>query len=197
MLKHRSSAPMRTAKWGYIFISAVMLVFGIMLIALPDFSVTLPGIICGIMLILFGIVRLVGYFSKDLYRLAFQYDLALGVVMIICGIMLLLKPKSFLTVTCIAPGLAILADSVFKLQISVEARQFGIKQWLLILISAILSGICSLLLIFRPLESGRAIAVMIGISLIAEAVMNIITMITAVKIINHQQPDIIDIESEE
>ncbi len=75
----RSTAPMRAAKTGYIIISAVLCVLGAVLIAFPDFSVSLLGVICGITMIVFGIVKLTGYFSKDLYRLAFQYDLTSGV----------------------------------------------------------------------------------------------------------------------
>ena len=64
----RSVAPMRTAKIGYIVISVLLCALGILLIAVPEFSVSAVGVICGAILIVFGIVRLVGYFSKDLYR---------------------------------------------------------------------------------------------------------------------------------
>lgn len=198
MRQHRNIAPMRAAKWGYIIISVIMCVLGIVLIAKPDLSVALPGIICGVVLVLFGIVRLVGYFSKDLYRLAFQYDLALGIVMIICGVLLLINPKTLLTVTCIALGISILIDSVFKFQIALEAKRFGISEWWLITVSAVLAGLCSVILLFSS-ESSRIIAIMMGISLITEAIMNIITVITAVKIVRNQQPDVVEItiESEE
>ena len=78
----RSVAPMRAAKIGYIIISVALCVLGIVLIAVPGFSAKALGIICGILLILFGAVRIAGYFSRDLYRLAFQYDLPLGFLLI-------------------------------------------------------------------------------------------------------------------
>ena len=75
----RSTAPMRAAKTGYIIISAVLCVLRSGAYRLPDFSVSLLGVICGITMIVFGIV---GYrvFFQDLYRLAFQYDLTSGVL---------------------------------------------------------------------------------------------------------------------
>ena len=76
----RSVTMMRTAKIGYIVMSAVMCAFGILLIVMPDMSNTILGLVCGTIMLLFGIVKLVGYFSKDLYRLAFQYDLAFGLL---------------------------------------------------------------------------------------------------------------------
>lgn len=89
----RSVAPMRIAKWGYILVSAFMCLLGAALIFRPEFSENLLGSIFGRLLILFGGVRLVGYFSKDLYRLAFQYDLAFGILGIVIGIAILLHPQ--------------------------------------------------------------------------------------------------------
>ena len=57
-MRSRSTTPMHAAKIGYIVISAALCILGIMLIAIPDFSASLFGVICGILLILFGIVRL-------------------------------------------------------------------------------------------------------------------------------------------
>lgn len=92
----RSVAPMRTAKIGYIVISVLLCALGILLIAVPEFSISAVGVICGAILIVFGIVRLVGYFSKDLYRLAFQYDLAFGIMMIALGVIMLWHPGSLM-----------------------------------------------------------------------------------------------------
>ena len=67
------------AKVGYIIVSILIGVLGIVLIATPNFSVSLLCRLGGGILILFGIVKIIGYCSNDLYRLAFQYDLAIGI----------------------------------------------------------------------------------------------------------------------
>ena len=123
---NRSVAPMRAAKIGYIVISACLCVFGCLLMSMPTFSAALLGVICGVLLIVFGAVRLVGYFSRDLFRLAFQYDLTLGIVLIVMGVILLLHPAGLMTFLCVALGLYIFADGLFKLQIALESRRFGI-----------------------------------------------------------------------
>lgn len=188
----RSSAPMRAAKTGYIIISAVLCVLGAVLIAFPDFSVSLLGVICGITMIVFGIVKLTGYFSKDLYRLAFQYDLTSGVLLIALGTVMLVHPGSLMTFICIVLGIFVLADGMFKIQISFEAKSFGIPEWWLILIFAVVTGICGLLLAIRPGDGGRVLTVILGITLLAEGMLNFSTVITAVKIIKHQRPDVIE-----
>lgn len=190
----RSAAPMRTAKIGYIVISALLCVLGIILIAIPEFSITAFGVICAVTLIVFGGVRLIGYFSKDLYRLAFQYDLAFGIMMIVLGIVMLLHPGSLISFICITLGLSFLADGLFKIQIAIESKAFGIREWWLILILAIATAVIGVLLVSRPSESSRILMILTGISMLCEGILNISTMISAVKIIKHQQPDVIEVD---
>lgn len=187
---------MKTAKIGYIIISIALCVLGVLLIAVPDFSVSLLGTLCAITLIVFGCVKLTGYFSRDLYRLAFQYDLTSGIVLIALGVIMLVHPGSLMTFICITLGLFILSDGMFKIQIAMESKRFGIGKWWLIMALAIITAVCGLLLMLRPGEGGRVIMIMLGITLISEGVLNLGTVITAVKIIKNQQPDIIDVEYE-
>ena len=81
----RSENPIRAAKISYIVTSVAFCVLGVLLIVLRNWSVSFIGVVTGIMLIAFGIVKLLGYFSKDLYRLAFQFDLAFGILLIALG----------------------------------------------------------------------------------------------------------------
>ena len=89
-------------------------------------------------------------------------------------------------------GIFVLADGMFKIQISFEAKSFGIPEWWLILIFAVVTGICGLLLAIRPGDGGRVLTVILGITLLAEGMLNFSTVITAVKIIKHQRPDVIE-----
>ena len=193
----RSTAPMRIAKIGYIGISVLLTALGICLICAPDISVRAVGIVCGVTLIVFGVVKLVGYFSRDLFRLAFQYDLASGILTVLIGTALLIRPVRAMTLMCSLIGILVLADSLFKTQISIDARTFGVRQWWLILASAILAGVFGFLLILRPDESVQVMTVLYGITLLWEGLLNICTMLITVKIIRHQRPDVIEGEYKE
>lgn len=188
----RSAVPMRTAKIGYLVISVILCAMGITLIAVPEFSAALIGRICGITFIVFGCVKLIGYFSKDLYRLAFQYDLAFGILMIVLGIVLTVRPGGLMNFISFILGISILADSLFKIQIALESRRFGISKWWLILACALVTGAFGLILLFRP-EEGSVLTVLLGISLLSEGILNFGTVLTAVKIIKYQQPDEVDV----
>ena len=118
----RSVTPMRVAKIGYIVISLVLCGFGIMLIVNPEISLAAFGVFTGVCLIVFGAVKIIGYLSKDLYRLAFQYDLAFGILMIALGIMVILEPNNVIDTICVAIGIAFLTDGLLKIQIAIDAR---------------------------------------------------------------------------
>ena len=175
-------------------ISILLCALGIVLIAVPDFSVTLLCRLGGGIMMLFGLVKIVGYCSKDLYRLAFQFDLAFGILLMALGIILIIRTDAMVNFICIVMGICVLADALFKIQISIDSKDFGIQKWWLILAVAILTGVAGFLLVFRPSESIKIIMILFGIALITEGVLNLITILTAVKIIRHQLPEAIDAE---
>lgn len=143
-------------------------------------------------MMLFGLVKIIGYCSKDLYRLAFQFDLAFGILFMALGIILIIRTDVMVNLICIVMGICVLADALLKIQISIDSKTFGIQKWWLILAMAILTGVAGFLLVFRPSESIQVIVILLGISLITEGVLNLITILTAVKIIRHQRSEIID-----
>lgn len=190
----RSVKFIRTAKIGYITISAILCALGILLIVKPDLSLSLIGVIIGVILIAFGVIKLIGYFSRDLYRLAFQFDLAFGILLIALSVVILIHPENMMSFLCIVLGIAILADGLFKIQTALDAKRFGLRTWWLILSLAIIAGIVGSILIFRPVESAWILTILLGISMLSEGILNLCVALCAVKIIRHQQPDEIEID---
>ena len=184
----------QAAKIGYIMISILLCVLGIVLIAMPDFSVMLLCRLGGGIMVLFGLVKIVGYCSKDLYRLAFQFDLAFGILLVALGVILIIRTDAMVNLICIVMGICVLADALLKIQISIDSKAFGIQKWWLILAVAILTGAAGFLLVLRPSESAQVVMILLGVTLITEGVLNMITILTAVKIIRHQLPEVIDAE---
>lgn len=188
----RSVAPMKTAKIGYIVMSVLFCVLGVVLLFTPGVSALWIGRLLGIGLILFGAIKLVGYFSRDLFRLAFQYDLAFGLLLMVLGIVTLSHPGDALSFLCVMFGIPVLADGLFKIQIAVDARRFGIPQWWLVLALAVLTGVIGLLLVLRPTEGAQALVMLMGVSLLLDGALNLSVALCAVKVVRHQQPDVIE-----
>ena len=196
-MKMRSVTPMRIAKIGYIVMSVMFCIAGALFIALPDISITMIGISMGIAMIVFGIVKLVGYFSRDLFRLAFQFDLELGILLLVLGLIVLIRPDDLMTFICIALGISILTDGLFKVHIALDSKRFGIKSWWVILALAVVAGTIGVFLIFRSAKSAQFLTVLLGVSILAEGILDLYTVISTVLIIKHQQPDAIEIEYSE
>lgn len=196
-MKMRSVTPMRIAKIGYIVMSVMFCIAGALFIALPDISITMIGVSMGIAMSVFGIVKLVGYFSRDLFRLAFQFDLELGILLLVLGLIVLIRPDDLMTFMCIALGISILTDGLFKVQIALDSKRFGIKSWWVIFALAVVAGTIGVFLIFRSAKSAQFLTVLLGVSILAEGILNLYTVISTVLIIKHQQPDVIEIEYSE
>lgn len=193
-MKMRSALPMKVAKFGYILISLVFCMAGISMILLPYPSATTIDTFFGITMVVFGIIKLIGYFSKDLFRLAFQYDLQFGILLCILGTIILALRKKPVSFVCVSYGISIIVDSMFKCKTAIEAKKFGIAQWWPTFVFAIITGIMGVIVTISPAMSLRTAHILLGISLMCEGALGLSVAISMVKIIDHQRPDVIDAE---
>ena len=70
-----SSGTLKIARNGYIVMAVVFCALGIFLMAAPEKAVKIICVLAGILFIADGIIKIIGYFSRDFYCLAFQFDL--------------------------------------------------------------------------------------------------------------------------
>ena len=188
----RAVAPIRTAKVLNIFMSMCLLAFGIAVLAVPDMSERILAVTMGAALIGCGVFRLIGYFSRDLFRLAFQYDLQLGIALVFLGCVLVAKSGAALDLVCVGMGVALFTDGTFKCSVALQAHRFGIKPWIVMLAAACVLCGFGVALAFIPAACEHALKVVLGVALVVFAADNLIVMFTTVKIIKHQQSDNID-----
>lgn len=191
-MKMRSTAPMWAAKVGYIVMSVVFCAAGVLFIAWPQVQAKVIGVILGAAMIVFGCVRLVGWLSKDLFRLAFQFDLELGVLMLVLGIAALVNPDGVMDFICVSSGIAILLDGLFRVRIAFDARRFGIGSWRLILALAVFACLVGAALIFDCVNGARLLRLLLGASLLCEGLLSLCTALTTVAIVKNQMPDTVE-----
>ena len=191
----RSVTTMRAAKIGYIIMSVLFCVIGLVLILVPETVFTWLGRLLGIFVIVFGGIKLVGYFSRDLFRLAFQYDLAFGILLVVLGILTLSHPNDTMGFLAVILGIPVLADGLFKIQIALDARRFGIRRWWLILILAALTCVVGIVLVFRPAVGILVMTMFMGVSLLLDGILNLCVALFTVKIVANQKPDVIEVEN--
>lgn len=153
------------AKSGYILISVLFYLTGIICIMIPGINAKAAAAAGGIILIIYGIIKITGYFSKDLYCLAFQYDFACGLLLIVLGIVVLIAGQKFKEHLLSGLGILILLDSLLSIQTSLDAKRFGLSSWPVILLSSVLSGISGAALIITNAQ------IIAGYSLLMEGFM--------------------------
>lgn len=146
---------LKIARNGYIVMAAIFCALGVFLVANPQKAMEMLCILAGLLFIADGIIKIIGYFSRDFYCLAFQFDLGFGILMIAVGILILAKRESILHLIFVIFGLLILTDALLRLQMSVEAKKFGMKLWWGILILAVITGIFGMILLIDPLAEPR------------------------------------------
>ena len=188
----RSSKLIRTAKAGSVILSLLLCGLGLTLMLRPSLSAAAIGIIVGCVLIAFGIVKLIGYYSKDLYRLAFQFDLAFGILLIALGTLILVRPVRAMTMLCLILGIEIIADGLLKVQTALDARRFGLYTWWLILAMAVLTGTAGAVIALHPSESALTLTAMTGAALTTQGLMNLCVALCAVKVAACRRTDIVE-----
>lgn len=177
---------MKEAKAAYIAVSAVIIVLGFVFVLFPQISALAICYIVGAGVTVFGIVKLIGYFSKDPFRLAFQFDFALGIFAIIAGVLMLIHPVNIVKSVPIIIGVFIIMDGAFKLQTAFDAKAFGMSAWWSILCLAILTCLGGLALVINPFESAAALIILLGITLIIDGIQNLCVTAYTVKIIENK-----------
>lgn len=192
MRKTRATGPLWAVKTGYIVISALFCVLGLVLFIMAERCVPWIGRALGIGMVVCGAVKLGGYFSRDLFRLAFQYDLAFGILLIALGVLVLLQPDGAMSFFCIVLGICVLTDGLFKIQIAIDAKRFGITKWWIVMVMAILTVAMGIVLVLRPGESAAVIMLLAGIGIFVEGLLNICVSLCMVKIVKNQYPDVIE-----
>lgn len=165
----------------YSVLTACLIIVGLVLLAIPGIALNAVCIIFGIYLIIYGVVKVIGYFAKDVYQLAFQFDLALGIVAAIVGIVFICKTSSIVQILSTCIGIVMLIDATLKIQTSLDSKRFGISSWWLMLVMAIMVAAVGIMLILMPGETTKVMIRLIGLNLCLDGVLNLIIVVNTVK----------------
>lgn len=169
--------------WISIISSIIFIIFGIILTTHPETSLTIIAYTISILLIGNGVYQLIMGYSTVSFSLLDGFTG--GILSIILGILILLKPLALSIVIPIAIGLWFIISSSYKLRISLALRSVNESIWLLTFVMSILMMICGIILIFNPLSGLITITKLIGILIIIYSIIDIIEAIIIKKNIDY------------
>lgn len=146
----------RSAKIMHLCSSIVFLIGGLLILFVSGLESMIGNVIVGASSIIIGCTGIYGYFSNDMYRLAFQSDFALGIFNVLLGILLIISPRQVHEMLPTAIAVLALLDGGNKSQIALEGWKFGMHKWYLVLISAlaeVASGIIILVFTYQGFDT--------------------------------------------
>lgn len=180
-----SAVPMRIAKFGHVVLAGFLLVLGVLLLVDPTFPVIAWKTMCGVFLILLGAIKITGYLSKDIYRLAFQYDFIYGFMLIGIGMIFLIRPSLTVESVGLLIGIFVFSDGIIKIQVARHAKRFGIPLWWMIFVLAVLATIAGLFVALYPTDSETFLIRFMGAVFMLEAVMSACTVLSSVRVVEY------------
>ena len=163
-----------------LMMSFVEILIGILLLINPVGFTSGIIIAFGIVLTIMGIGQIIKYFRTDAEEAASGGKLTKGILFAVLGLFCTFKSGWFIAtfpVITVLYGVLILAAGVTKLQQAVDMARVKQPYWFVALISALLTLIFAILIIFNPFASTAVLWSFIGITLIVEAVMDVVTFI--------------------
>lgn len=163
---------LKISKIGYLAMSVVFYIAGLFCMTMPQMEPLAVCVLSGVALVVYGGIKITGYLAKDLYCLAFQYDLACGLLFLTLGVIILARNTGVMPYLAPGLGLLILLDSLLTVQMAKDAKQFGLEVWYVILILSIAAGVFGVLLMIEPFENRLPSHILAGSALIAAGLKN-------------------------
>ena len=173
---------LRAVKTSYCILSGCIAALGLIFLIWPQLSLSVMCRISGCVLLVGGITKVVSYFTKDLYQLAFQFDLALGITMIVVSAAMIFHTQALLSVLTVCIGLFMLFDAALRVQTALDARRFGEERWWLVLVLSILVALAGILLMLMPFTAQGVILRIVGLNLVLDGALNFWLAKTTVKV---------------
>lgn len=167
--------------WPSLISSGVILVLGLLLFFKS--SVTLMGIsyIFGGLIIGIGVLAIVRFISNNHSDISNQLNIVYGIICIISGIFFIEKPEIIGSIIPVVMGIGIIISSSLKIQQSFNLKSLNSSYFFWSFVTALLSLICGVVLLFNPFKGAVIITKVIGIFLVMYAILDICNTIVLKK----------------
>lgn len=163
--------------------SVIFGIFGIIVMIFPQMSLTIFSYMLSITLIVLGLYLV--WIDFNSCNRFIPIDTAFsGILMVIFGIVMVIHPSTLSFIIPITLGIYFIFSGIIKFRLSMSLRGFSNGNWILSLIISILSLICGLIFIFRPLDSSNVVTSITGLIIVIYAISDIVDMVMFKKYIS-------------
>ncbi len=155
-----------------IIISLLLIILALGLIFKPADLIIILIRLFGIILSGIGIIHIIAYYKVGNEFDMFRYNLMQGIIEICAGIYFIFRSIIIQNVFPIVIGIWIIYQSALKFQLAFNLKNMNEKEWIPILITAILSLALGMVIICNPFASSIAITTIVGVVLLISEVLN-------------------------
>lgn len=161
-----------------MFISEIVL--GILLLINPIGFTSGIIVALGFVMVCLGIGSIVGYFRKTPEEAAQKNDFAKGLILALLGAFCVFKSEWFIAtfpLLTVLYGVLTLVMGISKIQQAIDMLRMKRKFWMIAVMNAVLTIIFSVLILSNPFASTAILWTFIGVTLIIEAIIDLLTVI--------------------
>lgn len=175
-----------------------VLVLGCVMILWPDISATVVCALLAVICLAVGIYQIIRYFQMGFVAVFFRFDLTLGILGVIAGVLLLSDLRGARALLPVVAGVYTLMSGLYTIQSAVELRRFGIRSWGAELAMGIIDALFAITLIVNPFEGADVLMIFMGISLVIDAIQGFVALHYAAAGVKRfrQRNDTIDVDWE-
>ena len=180
-----------------IVFSIIFILIGAFLLARPDDAIHLVSYALGIILLLWGLISMVQFFTDKESQSYLEFGFIVGVFVFIFGIIILIKPNTIASIIPLLLGIWMLINGVTKLSYALTLNKN--KNAAGSIIISILIVILGILLIFNPFAGAKTLVQILGILIIIYSVLDLAECFAIKKIVKKDEKEnqIIEAEYEE
>ena len=160
-----------------IIISVLIIVFSLFLIFSPTVSITIIVVIIGIILAANGIMHILTYFSSPKELKMFSFELAIGVILLLVGLVFIFKPEIINSFLAFIIGTWVILKSITSIQLALNMKN-STDKWHIPLILAIFTFIIGIVMLFNPFATSSILVSACGTVLLLSEIANIIEVST-------------------
>ena len=159
-----------------IFAGLSLVLLGILFVVFPASSSTIICYATGIVLCVWGVVLMIGYFAASNTVAFGSFGLIQGAALAILGAGILIWPDFLKGMLTLVFGLLIMADAVLKLQYAIDLMRIKASGWLAVLIVAIAMAAFGLVAVWNPFKTATVLTIFLGAVLIVDGVADLATV---------------------
>ncbi|MGN0453005.1 MAG: DUF308 domain-containing protein [Ruminococcus sp.] len=175
--KKENNAKMRKGiQRELVFADIALIVLGLIMTVFPDKSGDIICIVIGIILGIWGILRLVSYFTSDKVDAFGSFALVQGSALLGFGVLFIVKPEFLAGLLLSALAIILIIGGVMKLQYAVDFLRIKARFWWISLIGALLSIVLGIIVFFNLSAVATWLMIFIGVSFLVCGIWDLISV---------------------